>query len=34
MQVTEFNESVSIALPAEAQNATEGGLELPLDMFF
>jgi len=34
MEATEFNESVSIELPAEAQNAEEGsGSGLPLDMF-
>jgi hypothetical protein len=34
MEATKFNESVSIDLPAEAQNAEEGGgFELPTGMF-
>ena len=33
MQATDFNKPVSIELPAEAQNAQEGGFKLPLNMF-
>ena len=32
MQFSKFNDSVSIQLPAEAQNAAEGGFELPFDV--
>ena len=32
MQFSKFNDSVSIQLPAEAQNAAEGGFELPFDI--
>lgn len=32
MAASNFNKSVSIELPAEAQNATEGGFELPFDV--